>query len=285
MIAESLEPTVRVTSASSLFVFFALAFALMWICFFTIAFVPIPAGSPLGGALILLGAFAPALAALAVTFRVEGRSGVIALLRRITQWRVAAKYYVFALGFMVVIKLSAALIYRASTSAWPRFDTSQWYLIPAAIAFSTPFQAGEEIGWRGYALPRLAERFGLASASVLLGLIWGLWHLPQFFIRGGDSYQQSFPVFVLQVTAMSVAFAWLYTRTNGSLLLTMLLHAAINNSKDIVPSGVPGGTETIGFHASRISWIALALLWGCAAGFLLDMRKQALGNTTNAISI
>ena len=60
MIAKSLEPTVRVSSASSLFVFFALAFALMWICFFTVAFVPIPAGSPLGGALILLGAFAPA---------------------------------------------------------------------------------------------------------------------------------------------------------------------------------------------------------------------------------
>jgi hypothetical protein len=110
MIAESLEPTVRVSSASSLFVFFALAFALMWICFLTVAFVPIPAGSPLGGALILLGAFAPALAALAVTFRAEGRSGVIALLRRITRWSVAAKYYVFALGFMIALKLTAAMI-------------------------------------------------------------------------------------------------------------------------------------------------------------------------------
>lgn len=284
MVAKSPERQARSSLAASLFLFFALAFAVMWTFFFAVAFIPISAGSSLGGGLILLGASAPALAALAVTFRAEGRAGVIALLRRITQSRVAAKYYVFAIGFMIAIKLSAALIYHASTSAWPRFDTSQWYLIPAAIAFSTPFQAGEEIGWRGYALPRLAERFGLASASVLLGLIWGVWHLPQFFIRGGDSYQQSFPVFVLQVTAMSVAFAWLYTRTNGSLLLTMLLHAAINNSKDIVPSGVPGGTETFGFHASRISWIALALLWGCAAGFLLDMRKQRLGNTTNAIS-
>lgn len=284
MIAESLEPTVRVSSASSLFVFFALAFALMWICFFAVAFVPIPAGSPLGGALILLGAFAPALAALAVTFRAEGRSGVIALLRRITRWSVAAKYYVFALGFMIAVKLTAAMIYRASTNSWPRFDTSQWYLIPFAIAFSTPFQAGEEIGWRGYALPRLANRFGLGSASVLLGFIWGVWHLPQFFIRDGDSYRQAFPVFVLQVTAMSVAFAWLYARTNGSLLLTMLLHAAINNSKDIVPSAVLGGTDTFGFHASRISWISLALLCTSAAYFLNDMRKQTLGNATNAIS-
>jgi membrane protease YdiL (CAAX protease family) len=277
MIADSLEPTVRVSSANSLFVFFALAFALMWICFFTVAFVSIPAGSPLGGALVLLGAFAPALAALAVVFRAEGRSGVIALLRRITRWSVAAKYYVFALGFMIAVKLTAAMIYRASTSSWPRFDTSQWYLIPFAIAFSTPFQAGEEIGWRGYALPRLADRFGLGTASVLLGFIWGVWHLPQFFIRDGDSYRQAFPVFVLQVTAMSVAFAWLYARTNGSLLLTMLLHEAINNSKDIVPSGVLGGTDTFGFHASRISWISLALLCASAAHFLNDMRKQHAG--------
>ena len=264
--------------------FFVLAFALMRICFFTVAFVPIPSGSPLGGALILLGAFAPASAALAVAFRAEGRSGVIALLRRITRWSVAAKYYVFALGFMIALKLIAAIIYRASTSSWPRFDTSQWYLIPFAIAFSTPFQAGEEIGWRGYALPSLADRFGLGSASVLLGFIWGLWHLPQFFIRDGDSYRQAFPLFVLQVTAMSVAFAWLYARTNGSLLLTMLLHAAINNSKDIVPSGVLGGTDTFGFHAPRISWISLALLCASAAYFLNDMRTQTLANTTNEIS-
>lgn len=278
------ERQARSSSAASLFLFFTLAFALMWILFFAVAFVPIPAGSPSGGGLILLGAFAPALAAVAVTFRTEGRAGVIALVRRIMQWHVATKYYVFALGFMVAIKLTAALIYRASTSSWPRFDTSHWYLIPVAIAFSTPFQAGEEIGWRGFALPRLAERFGLATTSVLLGFIWGIWHLPQFFIRDGDSYQQSFPIFVLQVTAISVVFAWLYARTNGSLLLTMLLHASINNSKDIVPSGVIGGTATFGFRASRISWIALALLWACAAYFSSGMRNKRWGNTTNVIS-
>jgi membrane protease YdiL (CAAX protease family) len=181
---------------------------------------------------------------------------------------------------MITLKLTAALIYRASTSSWPRFDTSQWYLIPVAIAFSTPFQAGEEIGWRGYALPRLSERFGLAGGSVLLGFIWGVWHLPQFFIREGDSYHQSFPLFVLGTTALSVVFAWLYARTNGSLFLTMLLHAALNNSKDIVPSGVLGGADTFGLQASLISWIALVLLWVCAAYFLADMRKRTLGNTT-----
>jgi len=278
MVAPSLEQQARSSSAASLFLFFTLAFALMWILFFAVALIPIPARSPLGGGVIMLGAFAPAVAAVVVMYRTEGPASVIALLLRIVQWRVAARYYVFALGFMIAIKLTAALIYRASASLWPRFDTSQWYLIPVAIAFSTPFQAGEEIGWRGYALPKLAEHFGFGSASVLLGSIWGVWHLPQFFIRDADSYQQSFPIFVLQVTAVSVVFAWLYIRTEGSLLLTMLLHASINNSKDIVPSGVIGGTATFGFGASRISWIGLVLLATCAAYFLVDIRNRIVSD-------
>lgn len=273
MIAETLEPNARSASRGSLFVFFVLAFALMWICFFAVAFVPIAANSTLGTGLVLLGAFAPALAALAVTSRTQGRSAALALLRGVMHWRVPAKYYVFALGFMAAIKLTAALVHRVLAGAWPRVGDS-WYLIPAAIAVSTPFQAGEEIGWRGYALPRLATRLGWRAASLLLGLVWGVWHLPQFFIRDADTYRQSFPVFVLQVTALSVVFAWLYARTDNSLLLTMLLHSAINNSKDIVPSGVLSGTQTFGFGASRISWISLALLWACASYFLLDMRRQ-----------
>ena len=134
------ERQARSSSTASLFLFFTLAFALMWILFLAVALIPIPARSPLGGGLILFGAFAPALAAVAVTYRTEGRASVVALLRRIVQWRVAAKYYVFALGFMVAIKLTAALIYRASTGSWPRFDTSQWYLMPVAIAFRHRFR-------------------------------------------------------------------------------------------------------------------------------------------------
>src|SRR5207247_10936925 len=110
------------------------------------------------------------------------------------------------------------------------------------VACSPPFRAGEGFGWRGYARPRLAARFGLGRASILLGLIWACWHLPQFFIPEADTYQQSFFVYVLQVTALSVAMAWLYARTNGSLLLGMLLHAAVNNATDIVPSALPGAT-------------------------------------------
>lgn len=138
----------------------------------------------------------------------------------------------------------------------------------------TPFQAGEEIGWRGYALPRLAARFGLGPASILLGLIWAFWHIPQFFIREADTYGQSFIVYALQVTALSVAMTWLYARTDGSLLLVMLMHSAVNNAKDIVPSAVPGATNTFGVSASLVAWLTVTLLWICAAYFLARMRRM-----------
>ena len=274
MAAPTLKSSARSASAWPLLQFFLLAFALMWVCFFAVALAPIPAGTPLGQLFLLLGAFAPSLAALLVTARAEGKPGVSALLRGVINWRVPARWYVFAVSFTVIVKLTVAIIYRLVLGAWPRFGTDPWYMIPLAIAFSTPFQAGEEIGWRGYALPHLAERFGLSRASVVLGIIWGCWHLPQFFIREADTYQQSFWVFVIGVTALSVILAWLWQRTGGSLLLTMLLHSAWNNSKDIVPSGVTSGTETFGFHASLVSWITLAVLWVCAACFLLDMSRR-----------
>ena len=70
--------------------------------------------------------------------------------------RADAFWYLFALAYIPAIKLTVALVHRLATGAWPRFGDEPWYGILAAIAFSTPFQAGEEIGGRGYALPRLA---------------------------------------------------------------------------------------------------------------------------------
>ena len=253
--------------------FFILTYAVMWTCFITVAAAAIPARRPLGALLVLLGTFAPSLVALGLTARAEGVRGIRILLAGVLRWRVAPQWYLFAAGYIPTIKLTVALVHRVATGAWPRFGNEAWYIIPLAIAFSTPFQAGEEIGWRGYALPRLGARFGLARASLLLGLIWACWHLPQFFIPEADTYRQSFFVYVLQVTALSVAMAWLYARTNGSLLLVMLLHSAVNNAKDIVPSAAPGATNTFGLSASLVAWLTVTLLWICGAYFLARMPR------------
>src|SRR5262249_21354800 len=196
----------------SLLAFFLLTYAVTWTVFIAVGAVTAhaaAAGRPLTGLLALMvlpGVFAPAIVAITLTAHVEGRAGVTTLLRGLFQWRVGLQWYAFAIGFMAAIKLTVALVLRVATGAWPPFGREAWYIMLSATIFSTVVggQAGEEIGWRGYALPRLAARFGLAGASVLLGVIWATWHLPLFFIPGADLLGQSFPVYLLQVTALSV---------------------------------------------------------------------------------
>jgi membrane protease YdiL (CAAX protease family) len=250
--------------------FFSLTFALSWISW--AAYLAVShASTPL----LFLGVFAPSIVALALTERDEGRAATKALLGRVFKWDVGARWYLFAIVYIPAIKLTAAIAHRVITGAWPRFGDEPVYLMLAALLFSTWVQAGEEIGWRGYALPRLTERFGLAQASVILGVIWATWHLPIFFFPVGDLLGQSFPMYLLQVTALSVAMAWLYWRTGGSLLLVMLFHAAVNNLKDIVPSATSGAANPFVLNASLVGWLTVALLWISAAYFLFKMRGVA----------
>jgi membrane protease YdiL (CAAX protease family) len=255
-----------------LIAFFLLAYALTWVLFTTVA-IAMPASTPAGYAMVLLGAFSPAIAALTLTSLADGRQGVRALLGRLSIVDVSARYYFFALTFMLGVKMSVAGLHRVLLGVWPRVDAADLLLMPFAVLLSWPIQAGEEIGWRGYALPRLTARFGSARASLLLGVLWACWHLPQFYIAGADTYHQSLLVWAPQVVALSVVSAWLYERTGRSLALVMLLHAAVNNTKDIVPSGQQPPPGVFSLHASAVSWLTLAVLW-MVSGVLLARMKR-----------
>jgi uncharacterized protein len=251
-----------------------LSYAVTWAAFITVARW-LPADTLAGYALVLFGAYTPGIVALFLTARTEGRVGVRALLNRILIADVPLRLYVLALTYVVVVKVSAAILHRLVSDAWPPFGGGSLALIPLAIAFSTPFQAGEEIGWRGFALPRLADRFGLRIASLMLGVIWAIWHLPQFYIAASDAYHQPFAVWAAQVVAMSVAFAWLYAKSGGSLLLVMLMHSAINNSKDIVASGAPTPPGVFSLNAPLVTWLGLGLMWIWAVYFLARMPLKS----------
>jgi membrane protease YdiL (CAAX protease family) len=266
-------PTGPAERRGSVVLFVVLCYATTWACFITVA-ARVPARTLPGTLLILLGVIAPSVVALALTYSTQGRAAAVRLFALVFEWQVPARWYLFALTYLAAIKLAAAIVHRVAIGAWPQFGGGPLLLIPFAILLSTPVQAGEEIGWRGYALPRLEARFGLARASLLLGAIWACWHLPQFFIVEADTYGQSFVVYLLQVTALSVAFGWLYAHTRGSLLPVMLFHAAINNTKDIVPSASPAAAHPFGLDASAVAWLTLALLWLCAAWFLARMPKR-----------
>jgi membrane protease YdiL (CAAX protease family) len=201
-------------------VFFLLTFALTWTAW--LAPAKFRAGSPV----FLLGVFSPAIVALVLTAHAEGRAGVARLLARIGKWEVGARYYLFALFYMAATKLTAAAIHRIVRGAWPDFGDESVLLMVGALFISTWVQAGEEIGWRGYALPRLAQRAGLGVAAILLGIIWALLALAAV-LHPGERQRWSFvSALPLVGRAVSVAIAWLYWKTGGSLLLTMLMHAA-----------------------------------------------------------
>jgi membrane protease YdiL (CAAX protease family) len=102
---------------------------------------------------------------------------------------------------------------------------------------------GEELGWRGYALPRLLAERSVLAASLILGVLWGAWHLPTFFVPGAPQYGLPFSAFVLLTMAYSVLIGWVYVHARGSVLIASLLHGAINLSQSFFLGGVDPAKE------------------------------------------
>ena len=116
-----------------------------------------------------------------------------------------------------------------STEADKRFKRRGVSIEPRFRLINVAFGAlcwilGERAGEAGYALPRLQTRYGALTASIILGLFWGCWHLPAWLLPGSTQAGLSFPVFLVSVVATSVIFTWLYNSTGGSLLLIIVLH-------------------------------------------------------------
>ncbi len=108
-------------------------------------------------------------------------------------------------------------------------DPAQWYMIiPAFFQILFFSVLGEEIGWRGYALPLMQKKIGPFLSSIFLGLIWGLWHLPLFWMDGNFHSDIPISLFLLQSIALALILTWLYNRTSESLFTVHIFHAASN---------------------------------------------------------
>ena len=192
-----------------------------------------------------------------------GKAGVKQLLSRVVVWRVGMRWYVIALGLPTVLSLTAAGLHYLLDGAWPLqigavsvFDFIVFVLV-----------VGEELGWRGYALPLLLEQRSAVMASLILGVLWGLWHLPTFLVPGTPQYGLPFPAFVLLTVEYSILMTWVYLHTKGSVLIATLFHGAINLSQGLILGGVEGSTRY---------WL-LCIVYGVAA---LVVAVFALGWTS-----
>jgi uncharacterized protein len=178
--------------------------------------------------LLFVGAYGPALAAVAVTAAESGRTGVRALLGQLLRWRVSPGWYTVALLGPNLVVLLALLLYALYRGQAP----TQWLLVPGPfyLALLALGPWGEEIGWRGYALPKLQRRWSALGASLLVGLMWFVWHQWPLFTPARPPVIDvaGLATFLVYIVAISVLFAWLYNSTGGSLPIAWAAHAGLN---------------------------------------------------------
>jgi membrane protease YdiL (CAAX protease family) len=222
--------------------FFVLAYALTW------PLIPLVSVSPLWG---FPAVFGPALAALIVVTVADGRDGLRDLLGRMARWHVGARWYAVALALPAVLAL-AALSLHVALGAQTSVEFGGLSVLNLMVFVLI---VGEEVGWRGYALPKLLAERSVLAASLILGALWGAWHLPTFFVPGAPQYGLPFSAFLLLTMAYSVLFTWVYLHTRGSVLIATLLHGAVNLSQGFFLGGV---------DPARVYWL-LAAVYGVAA--------------------
>lgn len=163
--------------------------------------------------------------AVIMTWLTLGKIGVVSLLKRYLQWRVGWKWYLVAFLLAPALIVGGVFLNAALTGVAPDFSTVMAYKIFGASAnlplFILPFfieeilSNGEEIGWRGYVLPRLQAKHGALTATLILGVVWGFWHLPKYLTHWNTA---SFAWLMVHIMAYAVLLTWLYNNTKGSLL-------------------------------------------------------------------
>jgi uncharacterized protein len=224
--------------------FFVMAYAFSWIVWAPwvlgedgAGLLPInisqTASGYLNAAAILAG---PTLSAFIMTATTEGREGVRRLLGRYVLWRVGLRWYVFALLGVPLIMLVGTMAYSMELPNLAALGGPS-YLLSYLVSFALVTLLGgpllEEGGWRGFALPRMERLHGPLLASLILGVLWALWHLPEFLVPSwtasmGGGGILSIILFTLGAITFTIGITWVFNNTRASVLLAILVHASID---------------------------------------------------------
>jgi hypothetical protein len=179
---------------------------------------------------------APTLSASLLTFVRGGWTGLGSLYGRLVHWRFGLKWYALVLIGIPAVGWIAARITGASPLKEAN-TTAEFLLLMYYILVTGPLC--EELGWRGFALPRLLERFSPFNASLILGVMWGVWHLPSFFVGGMEQNEMSIPLFLLNAIFLSIFVTWVFLHTRGSVLIAVLIHFSVNFCATIIGVTLP----------------------------------------------
>ena len=269
-----------------LLTFFVLAIGMTWVFMITDALgshdvlhfrLPIP--------LLVVMGYMPTLAAVIVARQTQGKEGVRALFRKLLIARVGVRWYFFAIFGLALMYVAAILLYNqfSGLPAVPLISdktpphNSVLELIPQIVVLFliVGIVNGEELAWRGFALPRLQQKYNALTSSLILGVIWSAFHLPLFFTLTGSSQADwSFPSFLISTIALTVLYTWMYNNTRGSVLMAYLLHAASNTWSQVF---------SIDHANAALNWIVAGLLALAAVIVVLIAGVENLSRNQNRI--
>lgn len=254
--------------------FVGLTFLSSWICWLAVFDDLKPSLFEFdGGTLLvfLLGAYAPSLVALLLSFYLDGAAGVKGLLRRLLMWRVGLSWNLLALLAGPLIYVVAVVIYGAAGGFLGNVNYGLLPWIPVVFLVSLFLgPLAEELGWRGFVLPCLDAKTKPVRSGVVMGLIWGGWHIPLFWAVIGTSVS-GFPVtlnsvtlFFLSTIGASFLYLWMHNKTAGSIWIAVLIHLGWNASGNIVSLLFPemSAAQKLDFYVYPIAlvWIVLGLV-------------------------
>ncbi|HKY99580.1 MAG TPA: type II CAAX endopeptidase family protein [Rhabdochlamydiaceae bacterium] len=259
------------TEKRKVWLFILVAFGWSWLFWIPVALIArglsVPAGlesflnSPFNPA-----AWGPLIAALLVIFLEEGKDGVKKLLKRGLDFRFGRAWYLVVFLLFPVLIGGALLLAVLTGEPTPELTAlANPITIPIAFVYilllGGPLQ--EEFGWRGYALERFQEKWNALVSSIVVGLVWGAWHLPLFFMPRQEFYYQR-PIWglMLSVTLTSFLFTWLYNNTRGSILAALLFHTMFNLSHYLFPTlGSDRGSQFL-FLFLFVAVGVVLVIWG-----------------------
>lgn len=262
--------------------YFFLAYAVSWLGWLPLVLSQnglglLPFHLPLTA--ILGGALGPIGAGFLMTAITSGKAGVRQFLRRFLLWRVGVQWYLFALLGIPGLMFVGSLLAMPGVLTDFRFSALPSTLLLYAGLFVIQLfisPLAEEPGWRGFALPRLQEGYGPLKGTLILGLLWAGWHFPLFLVPGYDGAGTGlfgvalpFCAFLVSIVATAIIFTWVFNHTRGSLLLVMMVHAAIDSfplSSLFPQAGINNHIVVIGLVGS-----------GCLALVLLAVTRGKLG--------
>jgi membrane protease YdiL (CAAX protease family) len=228
----------------------------------------------------------PALAAIIMTRTIEGETGMLSLRHRIRKWRVGWKWYLFILLGIPALVLLGIIILPDALSNFQGFSPRILVNYPVyfiGIFFATGLP--EEIGWRGFALPRMQRQYGPLWGSVLLGVLWAFWHLCSFLLPahgGGPDVSfavmfTNFAIFFVMVVALTIIFTWVFNYTRGSIFIASLVHTAIDAPQLVwVPLFLAVGQTNSAEGEAGLN-LALLITFGVLALLVLILTRGQLG--------